>query len=128
MSDLSADAAPEWCRAIDFDRVMAWMDERGLGSEPVTNIELLGGGTQNMLFRFERNGRKFVLRRPPPNPRPASNDTMRREMRVLAALADTTVPHPRLIAGCPETAVTGTSFYLMEAVDGFNATLGLPEF
>ena len=53
------------------------------------------GGTQNLLLRFVRNGRTFILRRPPEHKRKNSDETMRREARVLGALADTDVPHPR---------------------------------
>jgi aminoglycoside phosphotransferase (APT) family kinase protein len=51
---------------------------------------------------------------------------MRREARVLGALANTPVPHPRLIAGCPDEDVLGAAFYLMEPVEGFNPKLGFP--
>jgi aminoglycoside phosphotransferase (APT) family kinase protein len=54
------------------------------------------------------------------------DDTMRKEARVLAALAGTDVPHPPLIAACPEKSVLGAAFYLMEPVAGFNATVALP--
>ena len=79
-----------------------------------------------MLLKFTRDGRDYVLRRPPPHPGPNSNDTMRNEARVLAAIADTDVPHPRLIAASPEEDVLGVAFYLMEPIDGFNPTVGLP--
>ena len=69
----------------------------------------------------------FVLRRPPPHKRANSDETMRREARVLGALAGSDVPHPGLIAAEPGLDVIGAAFYLMEPVDGFNATLGLPE-
>jgi aminoglycoside phosphotransferase (APT) family kinase protein len=52
---------------------------------------------------------------------------MRRESRVLAALAYSDVPHPKLIAACADETVLGAAFYLMEAIDGFNATVALPE-
>ena len=80
-----------------------------------------------MLLGFTRGGRRFVLRRPPPHLRKNSNETMRREARVLSAIAATDVPHPGLIAACPETDVIGAAFYLMEPIDGFNPTRGLPE-
>jgi aminoglycoside phosphotransferase (APT) family kinase protein len=112
---------------VDLQRVAAWMDERGLGSGPISDAELITGGTQNVLVRFRRSGREFVLRRPPPHKRANSDETMRREARVLGALAGTDVPHPALIAAEPELDVIGAAFYLMEPVDGFNATLGLPE-
>ncbi len=111
---------------VDLAAVARWMDDRGLGSGPLQNHKRLGGGTQNILLYFERSGRPYVLRRPPAHPRGNSNKTMRREARVLAALADSDVPHPRLIAACPEEDVIGVSFYLMEPIDGFNPTTGLP--
>jgi len=112
---------------VDLERVASWMDERGLGSGPITDVELIAGGTQNVLLRFRRGDREFVLRRPPQHKRANSDETMRREARVLAALAGTDVPHPALIAAEPGLDVIGAAFYLMEPVDGFNATLGLPE-
>jgi aminoglycoside phosphotransferase (APT) family kinase protein len=51
---------------------------------------------------------------------------MRREARVLGALAGTTVPHPGLIAACPDETVIGAAFYLMEPINGFNPAQGLP--
>ncbi len=103
------------------------MDAQALPSGELEAVELLEGGTQNVLLGFTRGGRRFVLRRPPRHLRKNSNETMRREARVLAALAGTDVPHPGLIAACPETEVLGASFYLMEPVEGFNPTRGLPE-
>ncbi|MEQ9151477.1 MAG: phosphotransferase family protein [Parvibaculum sp.] len=111
---------------VDLDALARWMDAKGLGSGPLEDAMLLGGGTQNILLRFVRSGRTYVLRRPPPHLRKNSNETMRREARMLAAIADTDVPHPRLIAACPEEDVIGASFYLMEPIDGFNPTVGLP--
>jgi aminoglycoside phosphotransferase (APT) family kinase protein len=113
---------------LDFDVLASWMDGEGLPSGPIEAVAPLGGGTQNLLIRFERGGERYVVRRGPKHLRKASNEVMRREMRVLAALRDSDVPHPRFIAGCPDEAVmNGAVFYLMEPIDGFNATVGLPE-
>jgi aminoglycoside phosphotransferase (APT) family kinase protein len=102
------------------------MDTQRLGPGVIEKATVLTGGTQNLLLAFERGGRRYVLRRPPLYPQANSNDTMRREMRVLQALADQDVPHPRLIAACPETDVLGASFYLMEPIEGFNLSMGMP--
>jgi len=112
---------------VDLARVAEWMDAQGLGAGAFEHVELLAGGTQNVLLLLRRAGRDYVLRRPPPHLRKNSNETMRREARVLAALAGSDVPHPRLIAACPSEDVIGASFYLMEPIHGFNATRGLPE-
>ena len=113
---------------VDLAALAGWMDGRGLGAGPIENVVRLAGGTQNILLRFERAGRIYVLRRPPEHLRANSNETMRREARVLGAIADTDVPHPRLIAACPEEDVIGAAFYLMEPVNGFNPTTGLTDY
>lgn len=111
---------------VDIDVLRSWMDERGLGAGPLEELTPLAGGTQNLLLRFVREGRGYVLRRPPEHKRRNSDETMRREARVLAALAGSDVPHPGLIAAEPDVDVLGASFYLMEPVDGFTPTNGLP--
>lgn len=111
---------------VDLEALERWMDGQGLGEGPIANAITLAGGTQNILLRFSRSGRSYVLRRPPPVLRANSNETMRREARILAALKGSNVPHPELIAACPEENVIGASFYLMEPIEGFNATQGLP--
>jgi aminoglycoside phosphotransferase (APT) family kinase protein len=111
---------------VDLDRLATWMDEQGLPSGPITHVERLTGGTQNILLRFRRNGNDYVLRRPPIHKRAKSDETMRREARVLAALRNSPVPHPGLIAACGDVDVLGCAFYLMEPIDGFNPASGLP--
>jgi len=115
-----------WRELVDLDRLTAWMDGEGLGRGSIENPTPLAGGTQNVLLRFQRDGRPYVLRRSPRHPRGDGNVTNRREARVLGALTGTDVPHPGLIAACSSEDVIGASFYLMEPVDGFNPMIGLP--
>jgi aminoglycoside phosphotransferase (APT) family kinase protein len=132
-------AMQAWQELVDPAALAAWMDTQGLGRHGrdsggqvdsgggIANAALLAGGTQNILLKFDRGARSFVLRRPSRHLRANSNETMGREARVLAALAGTAVPHPALIAACADTTVIGAAFYLMEPVDGFNAAdAGLP--
>lgn len=111
-----------WRAAVDFDRLAQWMDGQRLEAGPLEHPQALTGGTQNILLRFRRGPREFVLRRPPLLARLDGNKTILREARLLAALAGTAVPHARLIAACDDSAVLGAPFYLMEPVDGFNAS------
>ncbi len=112
---------------VDFDALGRWMDGEGLPPGPFEGASLILGGTQNILVRFTRGWRHYVLRRGPAHLRPASNNVIKREMRLLAALAGSDVPHPRFIRGCQDEAVMGGAvFYLMEPVEGFNPSLGLP--
>lgn len=121
--DPSLDA---WRSLVDLVRLAAWMDGRGLERGPIEEAARPPGGTQNILLKFRRGERWFMLRRPPLAAHMNGSETMRREARVLAALADTDVPHPRLIAAESGEEVLGAAFYLMEPIDGFNPTVGLP--
>lgn len=116
-------------QTVDLAALAAWMDDQGLPAGEIAEVEPLVGGTQNVLLRFTRGGETYVLRRGPWHLRPKSNDMMRREMRVLDALAGSDVPHPGLLAACPDESVLGgdAAFYLMESIDGFNPTVALPD-
>jgi aminoglycoside phosphotransferase (APT) family kinase protein len=112
---------------IDLAALADWMDSIGLESGPVTAARTIGGGTQNIMLRFTRGTRDFVLRRGPAHPRPHTNDSLRREIRLAVALGKTNVAHPRLIAACDdESVLDGAVFYLMEPITGFNAGIELP--
>lgn len=52
---------------------------------------------------------------------------MRREARVLGALAGSGVPHPELVAACGNVAPLGAAFYVCAHVVGFSPWNGLPE-
>jgi aminoglycoside phosphotransferase (APT) family kinase protein len=113
---------------VDLAALEAWMDIEGLGTGEIENAMPIGGGTQNVMVRFTRDGREYVLRRGPEHLRPGSNKVISREFEVLRALRGTDVPHAELIAACDDISVLGDAvFYLMEPIDGFNAGLELPD-
>jgi aminoglycoside phosphotransferase (APT) family kinase protein len=124
----------------DFDGLLNWPNLQEWfaaqpdlpGSGPVTAVEQLTGGSQNNIFLLTRgapgsvDAAKMVLRRPPEHLRKNSNDTMLREARVLGALEGTDVPHPEFYGSCADTDVIGTTFYLMEPIDGFTPMGPMP--
>jgi aminoglycoside phosphotransferase (APT) family kinase protein len=66
------------------------------------------------------------VRRPPlAHVLPTAHD-MAREYRVLAALAGTGIPVPKVIALCEDESVIGARFYVMEWVDGHVVRDALP--
>lgn len=113
---------------VDFAVLDRWMTEQGLPEGEFADVASLAGGTQNVLVRFRRGGSEYVLRRPPRHLRPKSAENLRREARVLGALTGSGVAAPKLIAACPDDSVMGGApFFLMESIDGFNPSTGLPE-
>jgi len=111
---------------VDWAVLESWLAVRGVADGEVTDIEQIGGGTQNLMFRFRCGDASLVLRRGPRHLRPQTNDALRREARVLSALAGSGVPIPRLVAAEPDESVLGSVFYVMDPVDGFNASVALP--
>jgi aminoglycoside phosphotransferase (APT) family kinase protein len=126
-ADTGSDAALPLSPA-ERDSIAAWLGRHGVGDGKIEDAELLSGGTQNIMLKIECGGGTYVLRRGPLHLRPDTNKHLRREGRILGGLAKTDVPHARLVAFCEDEDVwSGSCFYLMELVDGFNATVELPE-
>jgi aminoglycoside phosphotransferase (APT) family kinase protein len=106
---------------IDFERLAAWMDERGLPGkgEPVEH-RFLSGGTQNEIYEIRRGDERSVIRIPPPEAPANRDEGIVREWRIIEALDGTDVPHTAAIAICDDTSVLGRRFYLMGHIDGWS--------
>lgn len=106
---------------IDTDRLAAWMDDQGLpGKGAPLEAKYLSGGTQNEIYKLDRDGFTCVIRIPPTGA-PADRDSgIIREWRIIQALDGTDVPHTAAVAACEDTSVLGRSFYLMGYVDGWS--------
>ena len=84
------------------------------------------GGQSNPTYRIDAASGAYVLRRKPPGKLLPSAHAVDREFRVLQALHGSAVPVARPLHLCMDDAVVGTAFYLMEPIDGYNATTSLP--
>lgn len=102
---------------LDQARLAAWLD--GVcGDSASIEVERLVGGASNEVFRVQRGSGDWVLRRPPAHLNHASAHDVLREYRFLNALKDQSVRVPRVVAACDDPSVMGSSFYVMERVDG----------
>jgi aminoglycoside phosphotransferase (APT) family kinase protein len=99
---------------IQLENVTRFFREFVPGGDAPLSFELISGGRSNLTYRVDMGGRSVALRRPPlGHVLPTAHD-MRREYRVLAALADSPVPVPRPIALCEDASVNDYPFYVME--------------
>jgi aminoglycoside phosphotransferase (APT) family kinase protein len=81
-------------------------------------IEPIAGGRSNPTYLISGDDKQFVLRsRPPGNLLPSAH-RIDREVRVLHALADSSVPVPRVLLFVDDPEPFGAPFYLMEWVPG----------
>ncbi|WP_440065773.1 phosphotransferase family protein [Streptosporangium sp. OZ121] len=103
---------------IDWPRLVGWIAANVPGVGEPTGVSMIAGGRSNLTYVVETSGRRLVLRRPPlGHVLPTAHD-MRREWRVISALAPTSVPVPEPVAFCDDRDVIGAPFYLMGHVDG----------
>ncbi|MFG1700534.1 phosphotransferase family protein [Nonomuraea sp. NPDC049309] len=103
---------------IDHPRLVAWMGRHVPDAGEPGAVSLISGGRSNLTYLVETEGRRLVLRRPPlGHVLPTAHD-MRREWRVISALAPTPVPVPEPVAFCADEDVIGAPFYLMGYVEG----------
>ncbi len=126
---MSESEAERTAGLVDETALARWMDARGLpgAGEPLSS-RFISGGASNELFEIRRGELRLALRRPPRIVPPGRNETMLREYRVLAALAESDVPHARAVAACDDPDVLGACFYLMAYVEGWSVMDGgLPE-
>lgn len=113
---------------LNWSNINSWIATQTAlpGTGPITFARKLSGGIQNTVLLVERGDARMVLRRPSKRAKPTAGETMRREAKVLQALAGSEVPHPRFYALCDDEGVTGATFYLMEALAGFAKSGELP--
>jgi aminoglycoside phosphotransferase (APT) family kinase protein len=111
---------------IRLESVTRFFAESVPGGDVPLRFELISGGRSNLTYRVDMGGRSVALRRPPlGHVLPTAHD-MRREYRVLAALADSAVPVPRPIALCEDASVNDYPFYVMEYRPGIVLQNRLP--
>ena len=121
MTDGLLDDAERTRGLIDEERLATFLDTTELpGRGEPLEATFITGGASNELFEIRRGGERMALRRPPRIVPTGRDETMLREYRLLAALADTDVPHARALAVCDDTSVLGGCFYLMEYVEGWS--------
>ncbi len=113
---------------VDSDRLAQYLATlpalRGL--LPIQSLDRIGRGQSNVTFRVALRGGSVVVRRPPPGALPPSAHDVLREARVLASLAGSGVPAPRLLAACGDLAILGAPFYVMEDLPGDAIRFDLP--
>ncbi len=82
-------------------------------------VEQFKGGQSNPTFRLTAaDGLRYVLRRKPPGVLLQSAHAVDREFRVISALHASEVPVARAHVLCEDPAVIGTSFYVMDCIEG----------
>jgi len=104
---------------LDSDAVSRWLATLGIEFTAPLHFQRIGLGQSNLTYRVtDAAGRSWVLRRPPLGHLLASAHDVMREARIIAALADTDVPAPRILGVTADSEFSDVPLVLMEFVDG----------
>ena len=104
---------------IDTARLAGWLSTHVPAAAQGLEAQQFQGGMSNPTYLIRvADGQRFVIRKKPPGELLPKAHQIDREYRVMAALADTPVPVPKMIALCEDPEVIGADFFVMEFVDG----------
>jgi aminoglycoside phosphotransferase (APT) family kinase protein len=111
---------------IDGAKLQSWMLARVQGFNGPIEVRQFAGGQSNPTFLVQSPDRRYVLRCKPPGKLLPSAHAVDREYRVLEALRGSAVPVAHVYALCEDPEIIGSSFYVMDYVEGrifWSATL-----
>jgi aminoglycoside phosphotransferase (APT) family kinase protein len=113
-----------WSEA-ELERLGRFLADRGLCGPTVTP-QAIGDGHSNLTFLVSDGESRVVVRRPPPPPLPPGAHDVLREARLLAALEETDVPTPRVLAIAETGELLDVPVFVMDFVDGIVITESTP--
>src|SRR5437868_15310867 len=87
-------------------------------AEPVLDVRPIPEGHSGFTYWVDLEGRRGVLRLPPPGARIAGPADIPRQARIMAALHAQGLPVPAIVATSSDPVVDGRPFVLMEAING----------
>lgn len=105
-------------QTLDLDKLLPYLEQQVGGFTAGCTAKKFPGGQSNPTFKLTTDNKHYVLRRKPPGALLASAHAVEREYRVLHALQDTDVPVPQVYCLCEDDNVIGSSFYVMEYLEG----------
>ncbi|WP_293678150.1 phosphotransferase [uncultured Phenylobacterium sp.] len=103
---------------FDEAKLAAWMAANVEGYQGPLKVQQFQGGASNPTFLLtDATGHLYVLRKKPPGQLLSSAHQVDREYRVMKALAGQ-IPVPVMRALCTDPEVIGTTFYVMDYLEG----------
>lgn len=112
---MSADGSPD---GLDLAALAGHLLRERVQVDGPLTASLISGGRSNLTYRVSDGTSRWVLRRPPLGDVLKGAHDVAREHRVMAGLAATAVPVPRVVTLCRDESVLGVEFYMMDEVDG----------
>jgi aminoglycoside phosphotransferase (APT) family kinase protein len=109
---------PAGALKLDAARLADYLAARIKNFAGPLNVKQFKGGQSNPTYLLETPARRYVLRRKPPGKLLPSAHAVEREYRVIRALHGEGFPVAEPLVLCDDESVAGTTFYVMDFVDG----------
>jgi aminoglycoside phosphotransferase (APT) family kinase protein len=103
---------------FDLSLLQSYMESHVQGFHGQLNVSQFKGGQSNPTYKLQAESGSYVLRRKPPGKLLKSAHAVEREFRIISALYGAGFPVPRPYVLCEDAAVVGTTFFIMECVEG----------
>ena len=103
---------------FDETRLSDWLGRQVEGYRGPLTVEQFQGGQSNPTYLLTTPGRRYVLRRKPPGQLLPSAHAVDREYRIIRALKGSDVPVAATLGLCTDDQVIGTTFFIMDYVEG----------
>lgn len=112
---------------LDLDILLPWLKERLPNIDDSPTVTQFSGGASNWTYRLKFTNRDLILRRAPLGKKASGAHNMPREYHLQSKLK----PHysyvPNMIALCEDESILGSTFYLMERLDGIIPRKNFPK-
>ncbi|WP_299075362.1 phosphotransferase family protein [uncultured Ruegeria sp.] len=103
---------------LDLPAVDAYLSAHLSGYQGPLEASKFSVGQSNPTYELRTPNRSYVLRRKPPGTLLKSAHAVDREFRVQRAIAGSKVPVPEMYLLCEDDSVIGSTFYVMEHLQG----------
>ncbi|MGB5344601.1 MAG: phosphotransferase family protein, partial [Woeseia sp.] len=105
-------------QAIDEQRLHDYLAQHIDSFKGPLVVKQFKGGQSNPTYLLDAKSGRYVLRRKPPGKLLKSAHAVDREYRIIKALYEAGFPVPRPYLLCEDDDIVGTTFFVMEFVDG----------
>ncbi len=103
---------------FDEQQLLDFLTSNVDGFRGPLSVSQFKGGQSNPTYKLTADSGQYVLRRKPPGKLLKSAHAVDREFRVISALYAAGFPVPRPLVLCEDDAIIGTTFFVMEFVEG----------
>ena len=112
---------------LDLSKLLPWMEKHisGLSNDP--KITQFSGGASNWTYRLKFEDQDLILRRAPLGKKAKGAHDMPREYHLQEKLRSHFPYVPKMIAVCEDESVLGSTFYLMERLEGIIPRKNFPK-